>query len=345
MRKSISILLACLFVASIANIADAKMTLKYGLAPPPVHWHAKSAVLFANYVKEKTNGEITIDVFPLSQLGGERSMVEQVQGGTLDMADITTAVLSNFVPQVALFDLPFIWPSRGVAYSVLNDSEFQKIIFDLFPKKGMYAFGYGENEIRDITNTKREVRTPSDVKGMKIRVMEAPVYLDTWRALGASPVPMPFPEVYNGLQQGVIDAQENPLLTSMMMKFTEVCNYATELDYSLTATIKFVNIDLWNRLTPQQQQIFHEAAALAIKANREGSMKMTLGFFDKVKAAGKIKITNLTAAERDAFKQAVKPIFTKYEKKLGKIPNKDEYGRFAGMSYLQMVQEKIKQYQ
>lgn len=345
MRKSISVILACLLVASIANISFAKMNLKYGLTPPPVHWHAKSALLFADYVKEKTNGEITIDVFPMGQLGGERSMVEQVQGGTLDMADITTAVLSNFVPQVALFDMPFIWPSRGVAYSVLNDSEFRKIIFDLFPKKGMYAFGYGENEIRDLTNTKREVRTPADVKGMKIRVMEAPVYLDTWRALGASPVPMPFPEVYNGLQQGVIDAQENPLLTSMMMKFTEVCTYATELDYSLTATIKFVNIDLWNRLTPEQQQIFREAAALAIKANREGSMNMTHGLFEKVKAAGKVKVTRLAAEERDAFKQAVKPIYAKYEKKLGKIPKKDEYGRFAGMSYLQMVQEKIQQYQ
>lgn len=345
MKKAMTIVFLTCFAMSFCTQAGAKMTLKYGMAAPPVHWHVKSAKLFADYVKEKTNGEITIDVFPLSQLGGERSMVEQVQGGTLDIADVTTAVLSNFVPQVAAFDLPFIWPSRGVAYSVLNDSEFQKIMFDLFPKKGMHAFGYGENEFRDFTNTKKAVRSPADMKGLKIRVMEAPVYLDTWRALGANPVPMPFPEVYNGLQQGVIDAQENPLLTSMMMKFTEVCPHSTELNYSLTGTIKTINLDLWKKFTPEQQQIFLDGAVMAIKANREGSMKMELGFAEKVQKSGKVAITHLTAEERAAFQKAVQPLYDKYEKKLGKIPSKEEYGRFAGVSYLQMVQEKIKQYQ
>lgn len=345
MKKIASIVVACCVLFGVSCPALAKMTLKYGFIAPPTHPEVKAGEVFANYVKEKTKGEITIDLFPLGQLGGERSMVEQVQGGTLDMMDCTTAVLSNFVPQVALFDLPFLWPSRGIAYSVLGDSEFFRIFADVFPEKGMVAIGYGENEMRDLTNVKREIRKPEDVKGLKIRVMEAPVYLETWRILGASPVPMPFPEIYNALQQGVIDAQENPILTSALMKLTEVCPYATITNYSLTETIRLVNIDLWNKLTPEQQQIFRDGSEMMIKLNRENGMKMLVDVTAKLEAEGKVKIARLTKEERDAFQAAVQPVYAKFEKEVGNIPDKPEYGRFARMSYLKMMQEKIKQYQ
>lgn len=344
MKKSISITITLCLLFCFGSVASAKMTLKMGFVAPPSHPEVKAGEVFAEYIKKRTNGEITIDIFPMGQLGGERSMVEQVQGGTLDMMDCTTAVLSNFVPEVALFDLPFLWPSRGVAYSVLDDSEFFKIFTDCFPKRGLVAIGYGENEMRDLTNVKREVRTPGDVKGLKIRVMEAPVFLETWSILGASPVPMPFPEIYNALQQGVIDAQENPILTSALMKFTEVCPYATITNYSLTETIRIVNIDRWNRLTPEQQQIFRDGSAMMTKLNREGGMKMLAEVVAKLEAEGNVKITRLTKEERDAFRRAVQPVHDKFEKQVGKIPNKKEYGRFAGMTYVQMIEEKIKQY-
>jgi tripartite ATP-independent transporter DctP family solute receptor len=345
MKKLASIVVACCVLFGAGVQADATMNLKYGFIAPPTHPEVKAGQAFADYVKEKTHGEITIDIFPLGQLGGERSMVEQIQGGTLDMMDCTTAVLSNFVPQVALFDLPFLWPTREIAYSVLSDPEYFKIFADLFPERGMVAIGYGENEMRDLTNVKREVRTPADLKGMKIRVMESPVYLETWRQLGASPVPMPFPEVYNALQQGVIDAQENPILTSALMKFTEVCPYATITNYSLTETIRLVNIDLWNKLTREQQQIFRKASDMAIKMNRENGMKMLAEVTAKLEAEGKVKITRLTKEERAAFHEAVQPVYAKFEKETGTIRNKPEYGQFAGKSYLQMMQEKIKHYE
>ena len=327
----------CSILIGTATFASAKMTLKYGFVAPPTHPEVVAGKAFADYVKEKTNGEITIDIFPMGQLGGERSMVEQVQGGTLDMMDCTTAVLSNFVPETALLDLPFLWPSRGIAYAVLGDSEFFKIFSDAFPKRGFMAIGYGENQMRDLTNIKHEVRTPDDVKGLKIRVMESPVYLETWRALGASPVPMPFPEVYNGLQQGVIDAQENPILTSALMKFTEVSPYATLTNYILTETITILNIDLWERLTPEQQQIFRDGSAKMTKMNREGTMKMSQEIVEKLEQEGKVKITRLTDEERAAFRQAVQPVHAKFEKEVGMIPDKPEYGRFAGKSYLSMI--------
>lgn len=179
------------------------------------------------------------------------------------------------------------------------------ILAAAFPRKGFAAIGYSENEMRDLTNVKREVRRPEDVKGLKIRVMESPVFLETWRTLEASPVPMPFPEIYNALQQGVIDAQENPILTSALMKFTEVCPYATITNYTLTECIKIVNIDVWKRLSPEQQQIIRDGAELMIKLNREGGMRMLTEVTAKLEAEGKVKITRLTKEERDAFYQAV----------------------------------------
>lgn len=346
MKKALSIIFITLLAVTFCTTAMAKKrNLKYGLAPPPAHPHAKAAQLFADYVKEKTNGEITIDVFPMSQLGGERSMLEQVQGGTLDMAGIMTAVLSNFVPATTVFDMPFIWPNRETAYKVMSDPEFKKIMFDAFPAKGFVAINYGENEFRDFTNTKREIRTPADLKGLKVRVMESPLYLETWRTLGASPIPMPFPEVYSALQQGVIDAQENPLPVSVMMKFTEVCPYVTVLNYTLAEAIKIINIDLWESLTAEEKKIFHDGAEMAIQANRAMNAETVAKYSAELEADKKVKVTKLTPEERKAFFEAVQPVYEKFESKLGTIPEKEEYGKYAGKSYLYMVQDKIKQHQ
>ncbi len=345
MKKTLAILLLFLTAMSFSMPVSGVVRLKLGMPAPPPHPHTKSNVFMAEYVKKHTNGQVIIDVFPLSQLGGERSMAEQVQSGTLEMADITTAVLSNFVKPTGLLDLPFLWPSRGVAYTVLFDSDVFQIYQDTLKKKGFIMFGYGENEFRDLTNTKREVRRPEDVKGLKIRVMESPVFLDTWRALGANPVGLPFPEVYTALQQGVIDAQENPLLTSAMMKFTEVSKFATILNYSLTSSLKIMSIDAWGKLTKDQQEILIQGARLATQMGREGSMNLVNKVVGKIEAGGKIKLTRLSKADRAAFVKAVQPVYSKHEKKAGKIPNDKKYGRFAGMTYLQMIKEKIKQYQ
>ncbi len=344
MKRLLVILIACVFIFSLAGAASAKMVLKYGHVAPPTHGQHAGCLAFADYVKQKTNGEIQIDVFPMGQLGGERSMIEQVQAGVLDMCSPTTAVMSNFVPEVALFDLSFLWPNREIAYKVLDDPMFQKIFFDRFPKKGMMAIGYAENDMRDLTNIKREIRKPGDMKGLKIRVMESPIYLDAFRQLGASPVPMPFPEVYNALQMGVIDAQDNPIMTSILMKFTEVCPYATLTNHILTECIITLKLDLWESLTPEQQQIFKDAAKMSIQVNRDECKKLRDKLIKEEENKG-VKIVRLTPEERKAFMDAMEPIHKKYAQKMGNIAKDKKYGKYAGMSYYQMIQDKIKQHQ
>ena len=328
MKRVTHILLAfgfMIFIAAlpVSAIAGSSGKIKFGHVAPPFHGQSKGVDAFAAYVKEKTNGRIDIATFPLGQLGGEVSMAEQVQGGTLQLASITTAVLQNFVPESAILDMPFIFPDRKTAYATLDDPQVQEKIFSYFPKKGFIAIGWTENEFRDFTNNKRPVRKPEDIKGLKVRVMNSPVYLDTFKQLGASPVGIPFPEIYNALQTGVIDAQENPLLTSVLMKFTEVTKNVTITHHCLTECIIIVSPDYWATLSPADQQIFREAAVVAIDTNRKVNAELTnklpksnISIAEYCQKNG-IDVIHLTKEEREAFKEAMVPVWDKYRKKIG----------------------------
>ncbi|MCB2189632.1 MAG: DctP family TRAP transporter solute-binding subunit [Deltaproteobacteria bacterium] len=303
--------------------ALAKMTLKYGHVGPPFHGQTKGADAFAKYVAEKTGGEIEIKTFPMGQLGPERSLAEQVQAGTLEMATVSTSVLSNFAPEVAVMDLPFAFPDRKTAYAVIDDPEWQKAIFSKLAPKGFVAVGWTENEFRDVNSRKGPVKLPSDLKGVKIRVMNSPVAMDTFREFGASPVGIPFPELYNALQQGVIDAQENPLFTSILIKALEVAKYVTKTEHQVTECVTMVTPAVWEQLTPEQQEIFRQAGALQIKVNREVNKaaqeklpKYGISMEEYCQKNG-VRLTYLTPEERGAFRQAVQPVWQKYRPLVG----------------------------
>ncbi len=317
------VIVGFLLAAFMATPSHAVMTMKFGHVAPPFHGQSKGAEAFAEYVKARTNGAIEIKTFPFGQLGGEVSLAEQVQSGTLEIATISTAVLQNFVPQLAVMDLPFAYPDRKTAYAVLDDPQVQEKIFGLLPAKGIVGVGWTENEFRDITNSKREIRKPEDLKGLKIRVMNSPIYIDTFKELGASPTDLPFPEIYSALQNGTIDAQENPLLTSILIKATEINKFVTLSRHMLTECIIIVNQDVWNKLTPDQKKIFYEAGAKCIQVNRE----VNEALMKKLPQSGlsveeyctknDVKVVELTDAERMAFKQAVKGVWDKYQKVIG----------------------------
>jgi TRAP-type transport system periplasmic protein len=320
MKRLVTALIVLLAAASTASAAN---TLKLGHVAPPFHGQHQGMLRFAEVVAEQTKGAYTVAVFPLGQLGGERSMAEQVQMGTLEVASITTAVLSNFVPEAAALDLPFLWPDRRTAYAVLDDPAFQEKFFGYFPAKGLIAIGYTENEFRHLSNTKRPIRKPEDLAGLKLRLMEAPIFLDSFKQLGAVPVPMPFPEIYTALQQGVIDAQDNPHYTSILMKFPEVAKHVTLTNHALTECIIVVNADYWKRLPPDVQQTFRQAAREAIETNR----RVTAEQFDKLpnleisideyNRKNDIRVVELTAEERAAFRAAMTPIYEKYRPIIG----------------------------
>ena len=322
LKKPGLILLAVILTAAFTLPVFADK-IKFGHVAPPFHGQAKGVDAFAAYVKENTQGKIDIATFPAGQLGGERSMAEQVQTGTLQIASITTAVLQNFVPQCAILDMPFIFPDRKTAYATLDDTEVQDKIFSYFPKKGFIAIGWTENEIRDFANNKRAVRTPEDIKGLKVRVMNSPVYLDTFKQLGASPVGIPFPETYSALEAGIIDAQENPILTAVLMKFTEVTKFVTRTQHCMTECIIVVSTDHWATLSDSEKQIYRQAAKIAIETNRSvnASLHQSLPKSNisiaKYAIDNGIDIIDLTPEERETFRVAMTPVWNKYRKKIG----------------------------
>ena len=326
------LLVSCLLIGTPALAKQ--LVIRFGHVAPTFHGQSVGADHFAKYVMEKTNNEIEVRTYPMGQLGGERSMAEQVQSGTLQMAAITCAVMSNFVPQASLIPLPFVFPDRRTAYTVLA-SEIREKLFSYFPAMGFVALGFTENEFRDLTNSKRPVRKPEDLKGLKIRLMESPVYLDTFRQMGVNPVPMPFPEVYNALQQGVIDGQDNPLYTSILMKFTEVNKYVTITHHILTECPIVANLDWWNTLSPQYQKILQEAAyevevvnrghtlqdklsmsVMTKKDPKTGKMVPGPSIYDVARKQG-VEVIELTPQERKTFKKAMTPVYEKYRKIIG----------------------------
>ena len=322
MKRLLGCLAILLFVASIPTTSIAAK-IKFGHIAPTFHGMSKGIDAFADYVREKTNGKIDIATFPQGQLGNERSMASQVQSGSMQIAAITTAVLQNFVPQVAITDMPFIFPNRQTAYAVLDDDAVKEKIYSYLPKKGFVGIGWVENEIRDFSNTKRPVRHPEDIKGLKVRVMQSPAYLDTFNQLGASTVGIPFTEVYTALQTGTIDAQENPLMTTVLMKFPEVTKYVTNTQHIITECIIVVNPNFWNRLSPEYQKIFREAANIATKVNRDRNVEIKknlpqlgISIEEYCKQKG-VEIINLTDAEREEFRKAMVPVWDKYRGIIG----------------------------
>jgi len=296
--------------------------VKIGHVAPPFHGQHVGLEYFAQYLAEHSDGRWQCKIFPSGQLGGERSLAEQVQTGTLPMAVITTAVLSNFVPQIGVVDLPFLFPDLLTAHAVL-DGPIRKKLFAYFPAKGFVALTFMENQFRDLTNSKRAIHTPADLKGLKIRTMESPIFIDTFKALGAEPVPMPFPEVYNALEQGVIDGQDNPLFVSILVKFPEVNRFITKTRHVLTEAVMIVNLDFWNRLSAADKALFQTAAGEATIINRatnlQGELKLprigkSIPTYLREK---KIECVKLTSEQQQLFKKAVAPVYKKYRSKIG----------------------------
>jgi TRAP-type C4-dicarboxylate transport system substrate-binding protein len=205
----------------------------------------------------------------------------------------------------------------------LDDEEVQKRIFGPLEKKGFVAVGWTENEFRDITNSVRPIRKPEDLEGIKIRVMKSPIYIDTFKQLGASVTDLPFPQIYSALQNKTIDAQENPLLTSILIKATEITKYATKTGHILTECIIVVNKGFWDKLTDEQKEIFREAGKEAIKVNRQENAKLMENLpksglsIEEYCKNNDVEVIELTPEEREVFKKEMKKVWDKYRPIIG----------------------------
>jgi TRAP-type transport system periplasmic protein len=290
----------------------AATVIKLGHIAEATNPYGMGADKFAEIVKQKSKGDIEIKVFPSSQLGTQKELIEGLIYGTVDMTLSGTAELGTFQPQMALFDMPFLFKDRAHAYRSL-DSVGMDLAKPLEPK-GIKLLGYMENGIRHMTNNTRPIKSPADMKGMKIRVMNNNVYVAMMKSLGASPTPMALAELYSAMQAGVVDGQENPSAHIFTKRFFEVQKYASLTGHAYAAEPVLISMATWKKLTPAQQTIVQESANEAIAWQRKLSETEDGEFWDKIKKTGKMEVIPV---DRKPFMVATETIYKDLAKTVG----------------------------
>ncbi len=266
--KISKILIACM-IATIGSVAfAAKYNLKLGHAVTTTDGQHAAALKMAELVKERTKGDVEITIFPANQLGNDAAMINGVRGGTIDIVSSGASSFNGIVSNTAAMELPFVFRSAQHAYSVLDGTIGTGILNELSPH-GMKGLAYWENGWRAFTNNKRPVRTPEDLKGLKIRSTPNPYHIQAFKLLGMNPSPMPIAELYTALETGTFDAQEHPINVTLSSKFYEVQKYLTVSNHIYSPIILAMNKAKFDSLPANYQAIIVEAAREAAKYQRQ----------------------------------------------------------------------------
>lgn len=265
---------------------------------------------FAADVEKATNGKIKIEVYPSAQLGDERGMFEQVQIGSLDMVVASTGVAANFAKELTVLEFPFLFRDAEHAQKVL-DGEVGDYLSEKLYEAGFKNLGFWEFGIKNISNNQRPIRTVSDMKGLKMRVLENPLLTATYRALGADPTPIPLPEVYTSLQQGVADGFEGPYINFTDQRLYEVQDYLSELNISYGATILAINRAKFESFDPEVQKIFEELGEKWTKEERRLNAE-TIKEFKQICLDEGVNIIENADLDIESFKKAVEPVYEQF---------------------------------
>jgi tripartite ATP-independent transporter DctP family solute receptor len=321
-----SLALASIFLAGLglAEQAAGQTVLKINIALAQNSHYGVAVDTFAREVERRTNGRYKIQTFYSMALGAERESVEGVQLGTLDLTLTSTGPLPNFVPEIAILDIPFLFRDYAHARAVLDGPIGQELLAK-FPAKGMVGLAWAENGFRHMTNSKRPVNAPEDLKGLKMRTMENPIHIEAYRQFGILPTPMAFTEVFTALQQGTVDGQENPLSVITAAKLDQVQKYLSLTGHVYSPAVFLMNKAQWDKLADADKQAFVEAAKEGVKANRARVDD------DERKAVAELRAKGMSVAEnvdRTRFQAALGPVYADFAKRFGQA-NIDRIRNYA----------------
>ena len=268
----------------------------------------------AKEVEKRTNGRIKIQPFYSGSLGGERESIEAVQLGTQELTFTSTGPVPNFVPEARILDIPFLFRDKAHARAVLDGPIGQEMLAK-FEAKGFKALAWGENGVRHMTNNKRAVNAPEDLKGLKMRTMENPVHVAAYKSFGIITTPMAFPEVFTALQQGTVDGQENPLSVIISAKFDQVQKHLTLTGHVYSPAIFVMNKGAFDKLSAADKQAFIDAAREGTKANRARVDEDDAKGVADLRAKG---MTVIDTIDKAKFVSALAPVNAQFEKDFGK---------------------------
>ncbi|AZO93519.1 DctP family TRAP transporter solute-binding subunit [Halocella sp. SP3-1] len=307
-----------LVVSAGALAGQVSIKLGFGSQLDPFDASSAGMMYFKQYVETESNGNIKVDLFPANQLGSNDEMLEQVKRGTIEMATSMGSgqLAAKYYPNFYMFDIPYLFKSTKVAWDVVNpNNEFMKgLLEDMAQKSGVRPLGFYVEGRRHFTNNVRSIHTPADMKGLKIRTMSVPAHMEMVKALGASPTPIAYSELYGAMQTGVVDGQENPINNINYLKAYEVQKYVT-LDGHITYMVPLViNEKFYQGLNEDQQRIIREGALESFRINNAVSSIQNMIGLKEVKEHG-MKVTILTDEQLQQFRDAARPKVLKFIRK------------------------------
>jgi len=305
--------IAAVLAAAAALSAQAQTIVKIGYATSATSHYGAGTTAFCDEIDKGTQGRYKCQQFPASALGGEREMVEAVQLGTLDLVNTSTGPVGNFVPEVKVVDIPFLFRDYEHARKVLDGAIGQELLTK-FSSKGLVALGWTENGFRHMTNNKRPIVKPADAAGLKMRTMENKVHMEGYRTFGIQPTPMAFPEVFGALQQGTVDGQENPIPVILASKFSQVQKHLSLTGHVYSPALILASPRLMAKLGEADRKVFYEAAKKAAAAQRRKVNEDEAGGVAQLEKDG---MQVVRTVDGNAFRDALKPAYAAYAREFG----------------------------
>jgi tripartite ATP-independent transporter DctP family solute receptor len=313
--KKSTLALGAVLSAGLAFTASAGTTIKVGHgAAEAFHMH-RALLKFEELVEAGSGGEIDVQIFPSSQMGPDREMIEGVQTGVLEMAIPPSSFFAGWDPAFAVIELPYMYASKDIAFDVLDGSAGDGMLSRV-ENQGLVGLGWLELGVRNVTNNVRPVATPEDLEGVKLRTMKVPAHVATFETLGANPTPMNFGEVYSALQQGVIDGQENPLAIITSQRFYEVQKYLSTTGHVFAVYMPVISKPFFDSLSAEHQNLVKDSMAAARDHQAQLVASEDAAQLEQIRAAG-VEVLELTAEQRQVFADKTESVRLQYREKVG----------------------------
>ena len=292
---------------------QAQTVLKMGHVLAKGSHYDVGANVFCDTLDKNTQGRYKCQVYPASALGGEREEIEAVQIGTQDLVITSTGPVGNFVPEMKIVDVPFLFRDYDHARKVL-DGKIGQDMLAKFSNHGLVALAWSENGFRHMTNNKRAIVSATDASGLKMRTMENKVHMEGYRAFGIQPTPMAFPEVFGALQQGVVDGQENPIPVILASKFSQVQKHLSLTGHVYSPGLIITSPRVMNKLSDADKKAFYDAAAKSVAATRKKVNDDEANGIAQLEREGMQVVKKVNSA---SFNDALKGPYANYAKEFG----------------------------
>lgn len=313
-RRALGCLTGIALIATAFGAQAQERTLKFGFSLAKDHPIGIGAQKFADEVAAKSAGRLKVNIFANAVLGTDQQNLSAVRGGTLDFTTMATGLLAGLNKEFMVFDFPFLFRDAREAHA-LSDGPIAKALLARLDDQGIVGLGIWDLGFRNITNSRRPITKPEDIAGLKLRVIASPIYIETFKALGANPVPLSFGEVYGALESRAIDGQDNPVAVIESAKFAEVQKYLSLTRHLYTGMPLLMSKKTWDALPPEDRKVIQDAAEIAKAEERRALQTQDAEAVDRLRKA--MQVNEVSPAELDRMREKVRPVVEKFAGEVG----------------------------